>query len=85
MAFIVEIALAKARKNDSEIQIKEKQDLLHALTDRNTFTKTLQQADGLPKSSEYLKENSEEQDIDFIVDYFMRIQDKIDLGELRFY
>jgi hypothetical protein len=27
MAFVLEIALAKARKNDSEIQIKDKQDL----------------------------------------------------------
>jgi hypothetical protein len=45
MAFIVEIALAKVRKSDSEIQIKDKQDLLNALTDRDTFTRILQQAD----------------------------------------
>lgn len=44
MAFIVEIALAKARKGDSKIQIKDKQDLFHTLTDKDTFTKILKQA-----------------------------------------
>jgi hypothetical protein len=50
MAFVVEIVLVKARKSDSNIQIKDKQDLFHALTDRNTFTKILQQADDILKS-----------------------------------
>jgi hypothetical protein len=54
MAFIVGIALAKVRKSDSEIQIKDKQDLLNALTDRDTFTRILQQADDTLKSIEYL-------------------------------
>jgi|GEM_PF-1582208 len=45
MAFVVEIALANARKDDSEIQIKNKQDLLFVLTDRNIFVKVLKQAD----------------------------------------
>jgi hypothetical protein len=85
MAFIVEIALARARKSDSEIQIKDKQDLLHALTDRDTFTKILEQGADTFKSTEYLRENSAGQDNDCIVDYFMRIKDKICLEELRFY
>jgi hypothetical protein len=55
MAFIVEIALAKARKNDSKVQIKDKQDLLHALTDRNIFTKILHQAADVFKSTEFLR------------------------------
>ena len=54
MAFIVGIALAKVRKSDSEIQIKDKQDLLNALTDRDTFIRILQQADDTLKSIEYL-------------------------------
>jgi hypothetical protein len=44
MAFIVELALAKARKSDSMLQIKDKQDLIHTLTDRNTFTQILTQS-----------------------------------------
>jgi hypothetical protein len=49
MAFVVEIASANARKDDSEIQIEiqieNKQDLLFVLTDRNIFVKVLKQAD----------------------------------------
>jgi hypothetical protein len=37
------------------------------------------------KSTEYLREISEGQDIDLIVDYFMGIKDKVCLEELRFY
>jgi hypothetical protein len=84
LAFAAEISLAKARKADLEIQIKNKQDLLHVLTDRNTFTKILGQADVL-NSTEHLKEISTGQDYDYIVDYFIGIKDKIDLEELRFY
>lgn len=85
MAFIVEIALAKARKADSEIQIKDKQDLLHALKDRNTFIKILQQANDILKSTEYFREITAGQDANYIADYFMRIRDKITLEDLRFY
>jgi hypothetical protein len=85
MAFAVEIALAKARKSDSNIQIKDKQDLLHALTDGDTFSKILEQATDTLRSDEYLREISVGQDIDYIVNYFMRIKDKINVGELRFY
>ena len=85
MAFIVEIALAKARKNDSEIQIRDKQDLLHALTDSDIFTKILHQAGNTFKSSEHLKEITAGQDIRYIIDYFSRVKDNINLNELRFY
>jgi hypothetical protein len=51
MAFVVEIAQAKARRNDSEIQIKDKQDVLHALTDNVTFNKILKQATDALKST----------------------------------
>lgn len=85
MAFVVEIALAKARKDDSEIKLKDKQELLHALTDRDAFTKILKQAADTLKGTEYLRENSEGQDNNYIVNYFMRIKDKINLAELRFY
>ena len=37
IAFAVEIALAVARKDTSAIQIKNKQDLYQALTDREMF------------------------------------------------
>jgi hypothetical protein len=43
MAFAVEIALAVARKDSSAIQIKNKQDLYQALTDREMFDMILQQ------------------------------------------
>jgi hypothetical protein len=65
MAFLVEIALAKARKHDSEIQIIVKQDLIHVLTDRNTFTQILKQ------STEHLSEISPGQDIESILNNFM--------------
>jgi hypothetical protein len=73
MAFIVEIALAKARKNDSRIQIKNEQDLFHVFTGKDTFTSTLEQDADTLKSIEYLREISMGQDNDYIVDYFMRI------------
>ncbi|MGI0044452.1 MAG: hypothetical protein ACRD47_12145 [Nitrososphaeraceae archaeon] len=85
MAFIVEIVLSQARRDDSKIQIKDKQNLLNALTDRDTFIKILQQADDTLKSTEYLKEISADHDAEYIVDYFIRIRDKIALEELRFY
>lgn len=85
MAFVVEIALAKARKDDSKIQIKDKQDLFDALTDQETFTKILEQAANVLESTEYLRENSAGLDRKYIVEYFMRIKNKITLDELRFY
>lgn len=85
MAFIVKIALAKARKEDSMFQIRDKKDLLNALTNRNILTKILQQADDILKSTEFLKEVADGQDNNCMADYFMSIKDKIDLDELRLY
>jgi hypothetical protein len=64
---------------------KEKQDLLHVLTDRDTFIKGIQQANDTFKNIQYLKEISAGQDANYIADYFMIIRDKIDLEELLFY
>ena len=43
MAFAVEISLAVARKDSSTVQIKNKQDLYQALTNRETFDMILEQ------------------------------------------
>lgn len=57
MAFLVEIALARAREEDSKTQIRDKQDLLHALTDRDSLVKILQQADDSLNSTDNSTEN----------------------------
>ena len=91
MAFAVEIALAVARKDTSAIQIKNKQDLYQALTNREMFDMVLEQGldyilsdketfdDDTSKFEQLQKGNR-----DKIVDYFMKIRDKIKLEELRF-
>lgn len=77
MAFAVEIALAKATSYDiSKLRIRNKQELYHSLTDRETFTRVLEQ--GLDNKEEYLKYK------DKILDYFMRLQDKVKIEELAF-
>ena len=55
LAFAVEISLAKAGKDDSEIRIKNKEELLHALTDRETFGRILEQGTEAYEVSEYIK------------------------------
>ena len=84
MAFAVELSLAKARKDDSEIRIKSKEELLYVLTDIETFGKILKQGIKAHEVSEdtrnYLREN-----LPYILDYFMRIKDLINIEELRFY
>jgi hypothetical protein len=84
LAFGVEIALAKARKDDSEIRIKNKEELIHALTDRETFDKILGQGAEAPEVSEYIK-NHFRGNRAHILDYFMKIKDKVNAEELRFY
>jgi hypothetical protein len=84
MVFFVEIALAGARKEDSKIQIRDKQDLYHALTDRDAFVKILQQTDDSLNSIEY-RDITVGQDNNDIVDYFMRFKNYLDMNELRFY
>jgi hypothetical protein len=44
MAFAVEIAFAKTENHTSKIHLKNKQELYHALTDRETFSSILEQS-----------------------------------------
>jgi hypothetical protein len=84
MAFAVEISLAKARKEDSRIRVGNKEELLHALTDKDTLTKILEQGTQAHEVSDdirtYLAENQ-----DYILDYFTHMKDNVNLEELRFY
>jgi hypothetical protein len=84
IAFAIEISLAKARKEDSKIRIKNKEELLHALTDKKTLAKILEQGTEAPEVNEYIRTYLVE-NRDAILDYFMKIKDKINLEELRFY
>ena len=92
IAFAVEIALAVAQKDSSVVQLKNKQDLYQALTNRETFTSILEQGlnyvlsdletfDDTSRVPEQLQEDNR----DRIIDYFMNIKDKIKLEGLRFY
>jgi hypothetical protein len=57
LAFAVDISLAKARKDDSEIRIKNKEELLHAITDKVTLDKILDQgAEVHEEVSKYIKD-----------------------------
>ena len=91
IAFAVEIALAVARKDTSAVQIKNKQDLYQALTNRETFLSILDQGlDYILSDKETFDDTSrfdqlQKDNRDKIVDYFMNIRDKIKLEELRFY
>ena len=84
LAFAVEISLAEARKDDSEIRIKNKEELLHALTDVETLGKILEQGSEAHEVDEcirkYLREN-----LTYIIDYFMRTKDLVNAEDLRFY
>jgi catechol 2,3-dioxygenase-like lactoylglutathione lyase family enzyme len=91
MAFAVEIALAVARKDSSAIQIKNKQDLYHALTNREMLDIVLEQGlDYILSDKETFDDVSKFEQLqrgktDKIVDYFRTIKSKIKLEELRFY
>jgi hypothetical protein len=84
IAFAAEISLAKARKDDSKIKIKNKEELLHALTDIETLDKILEQGAEAEEVDEdikkYLRENRAT-----MLDYFMRVKDLVTAEELRFY
>ena len=84
MAFAVEISFAKARKEDSMIRIRNKKDLFHALRDKETLTKILEQGSEASEVDEYLRTYLAEKR-DEILNYFMKIRDKVNLAELRFY
>jgi hypothetical protein len=88
ITFAVEIALAVARKDTAHTQIKNKQDLYEALTNRETFTSILEQGlDYVLSDKETFDDTSrfnqlQKDNRDKIVDYFMNIRDKIKLEEL---
>ena len=84
MAFAIEIALAKARKEDSRFRIRDKEELLHALKDKETFAKMLKQGAEAPKVGEYIRTYLTENQ-DYILDYFTQMKDNVNLEELRFY
>lgn len=84
LAFTVEISLAKTKKDDSEIRIKNKEELLHALTDKETFVKILEQGAEAQEVGENIKRHLREHRT-YIIDYFMRIKDLVTAEELRFY
>lgn len=84
LAFAAESSLAKARKDDSEIRIKNKKELVNALTDKETFVKILEQGAEAHEVSEYIKNYLRENRIS-IHDYFMGIKYLVNTEELRFY
>ena len=92
MAFAVIISLTVARKDTSAIQIKNKQDLYQALTDREMFDMIPEQGfDYVLSNKETFDDDTsrfnqlQKGDRDEIVDYFMNIKDMVKLEELRFY
>jgi hypothetical protein len=91
MAFVVEIALAVARRDTSALRIKNKEDLCQVLTNREMFDMMLEQGhDYVLSEKETFHdtskfEQSQTGNRDKIVDYFMNIRDKIKSEELRFY
>jgi hypothetical protein len=84
MAFAVEISLAKARKEDSRIRIRNKEDLFYALTYKETLSKILEQGTEAPEVNEYIRTYLAE-NRDGILNHFMKIRDKVNVEELRFY
>lgn len=84
LAFSVEISFAKAKKDDSKIRVKNKEELVHALSDKETFDKILEQGAEAEEVSEdikgYLREN-----LTSIFYYFMTIKELVNAEELRFY
>ena len=91
MAFAVEISLAVARKNTSSIQMKNKQDLYQALTNREMLDMILQQGLDYILSDKEIFDNTskfeklQQDNRSKIVNYFMNIKDRAKLEELRFY
>jgi hypothetical protein len=75
IAFLVQLAFATAEKDTSKIQIKNRQDVYNALTDRETFDKLLQQ--GLDEENQKYKNK--------IVEFFMGIKDRVRIEDLTFY
>jgi hypothetical protein len=75
LAFAVELALARAQKEDCVFRIKSAEDVYHVLTDKETLEKVLQQG---------LKEEHM-QYMDGIVKFLMNMKDRIKVEDLTFY
>jgi hypothetical protein len=75
IAFAVELALAKAKEENSVFRIRTAKDVHNVLTDNETLEKVLQQG---------LKEEHM-QHKDSIVKFFMNMKDKIRIEDLRVY
>lgn len=84
MAFAVEISLAKARKEDSKIRVRDKEELLQAILDKETLAKILELGTDASEVDEYIRTYLAENH-DYILDYFMKIKDKVNMEDLRFY
>lgn len=67
IAFLVELVFATAEEDTAKIQIKNRQDVYNALTDRETLDAIMQQGVG--------EENQKYKDE--IVEFFMSIKDKV--------
>ena len=74
IAFAVELALAKAREEDSVFRVKNVEDVYQVLTNKETLEKMLEQ--GLKEEHKQYK--------DSIVEFFMNMKDRIKLEDLRF-
>ena len=74
IAFLVELAFAKAEKENSKIQIKTVQDIYHALIDREMLDKVLEE--GLDKENLKYK--------DKIVASFIAVKDKVRIEDFFF-
>jgi len=84
LAFAVEISLAKARKADSKIRIKNKEELLQALTNEKILGGILEQGAEANEASENIRTCLRENQT-YIRNYFMKIKDLVKLEELRLY
>jgi dsDNA-binding SOS-regulon protein len=75
MAFAVELALAKAQEEDSAFRIKSAADAYNALTNRETLKVVLQQ--GLKEEHIQYK--------DKIVEFLMKMKDRIKIEDMKVY
>jgi hypothetical protein len=64
--------------------MRNKEELLHALTDKETFDKILEQGAEANEVSEYIRRYLRENRT-YVLDYFMKIKHLVTAEELRFY
>jgi hypothetical protein len=75
IAFAIELALAKAKEEDSVFRIRTAKDVYNVLIDKETLEKVLQQG---------LKEEHM-QHKDSIIEFFLKMKDKIRIEDLTVY